>query len=407
MARVVITGFAAFTPIGNHWEAIEANLKAGVNGIDHISEWQKYDGLNTALGAAVKEFELPEHYIRKRTRSMGRVSKMSTRAAELALEQAGLIDEPCLTDGSTGVAFGSSSGTPQAIAEFGRMLIDETTQGLNSTSYIRMMSHTALVNISVFFNLKGRAYTTSSACTSGSQAIGFAYEAVKSGDQTIMIAGGSDELSASQAAVFDTLYATSTQNDQPKLTPRPFDQDRDGLVIGEGAAALIVENRDHALARGAKPLAEIVGFSTNTDGAHITQPSKQTMSIVMSNAIKVADIDQQEIGYVSAHGTATDQGDVAESQATADIFGSNILISTLKSYTGHTLGACGAMEAGIGIQMMNNNWFHPTINLENIDPNCAELDYITGAGKQAEVEYFMSNNFAFGGINTSLIFKRA
>ncbi|MEX0828307.1 MAG: beta-ketoacyl-ACP synthase, partial [Haliea sp.] len=262
-------------------------------------------------------------------------------------------------------------------------------------------------NIGVFFNLKGRIIPTSSACTSGSQGIGYAYEAIKYGHQTLMIAGGAEELCATEAAVFDTLYATSTRNAEPQLTPRPFDRDRDGLVIGEGACSLILEEREHALARGANIRAEIVGFATNSDGSHVTQPEAETMYRAMGLALENAGLPPTRVGYISAHGTATDRGDVAESHATYRLFGGNTPISALKSYTGHTLGACGALEAMVAIEMMNRGWFHATANLENPDPACAPLDYLTGEGRNINTDCVMSNNFAFGGINTSLLFVRS
>ena len=268
------------------------------------------------------------------------------------------------------------------------------------------MSHTAPVNIGLFFGINGRIYTTSSACTSGSQGIGYAYEAIKYGHQLIMLAGGADELSASEAAVFDTLFATSLRNDEPENSPRPFDCDRDGLVIGEGAGTFILEELEHALARGARIYAELVGFGTNSDGLHVTQPDCASMQAAMRLALVDAKLDSAAIGYISAHGTATEHGDIAESQATLSVFGGNTPVSSFKSYTGHTLGACGALEAWVGIMMMNEGWFHPTANLKNIDSACAGLDYIIGEPRQLDCDYLMSNNFAFGGINTSLIFKR-
>lgn len=406
MKRVVVTGMAGLSPIGCDWETIATNLREQNTGIKKMPEWSKYDGLNTRLGGPVSDFEKPAHYSRKATRSMGRVALMATRASELALEHAGLLNEPMIQDGRMGVSYGSSAGSPTAIAEFGNMLLNEATDGLTATSYIRMMAHTAPVNIGVFFGLQGRVITTSSACTSGSQGIGYAYEAIKYGHQSLMIAGGAEELCATEAAVFDTLYATSTSNDTPELTPRPFDKGRDGLVIGEGAGTLILEELEHAQARGATIYAEVVGFGTNSDGAHVTQPTSDTMRGAMERALQSAELDASAIGYISAHGTATDRGDIAESQATYDIFSGNTPISAFKSFTGHTLGACGALEAWVSIEMMNSGWFHPTANLKQVDEECAELDYIMGEGRQLDCQYVMSNNFAFGGINTSLIFKR-
>lgn len=405
MRRVVVTGMAGISPIGNDWREVSARLKAQSIGIRFMRDWEKYKGLNTRL-AAPADFSKPEYYSRKQIRSMGRVALMATYATELALIDAGLLNDPCLKNGQTGVSYGSCSGSMDAVAEFGNMLLNHSVDGLNATSYIRMMAHTAAVNIGLFFGINGRVYTTSSACTSGSQGIGYAYEAIKYGQQNVMVAGGAEELSASQAAVFDTLFATSLRNDEPDKTPRPFDRDRDGLVIGEGAGTFILEELDHALDRGARIHAELVGYGTNSDGLHVTQPDSNSMQAAIRLALKDAQLLPEAIGYISAHGTATEQGDVAESHATASVFGPHTPISAMKSYTGHTLGACGVLEAWAAVNMMNEGWFHPTANLENIDPKCAQLDYIIGDIRELDCGYVMSNNFAFGGINTSLIFKR-
>jgi 3-oxoacyl-[acyl-carrier-protein] synthase II len=404
--RVVVTGMAGISPLGNSWPEIRARLRAGRNAIVRMQDWSDYEGLNTQLGAPAAPFELSERFNRKTMRSMGRVALMATRATELALEDAGLLDAPLLGSGDMGVAFGSSAGTPSAIGDFGRMMEERSTRGINATTYIKMMAHTAPVNIGVFFGVTGRVITTSSACTSGSQGIGYAYEAIRSGKQLAMIAGGAEELCATEAAVFDTLFATSTRNDAPQATPRPFDSARDGLVIGEGAGCLILEELEHARQRGATIYAELVGFGTNSDGTHVTQPNAATMQKAMQLALADAGLEPSAIGYVNAHGTATAQGDVAESQATAAVFGKTMPISSLKSFMGHTLGACGALEAWITIQMMREGWFAPTINLEVVDSACAQLDYIRGESRSIDCGYVMSNNFAFGGINTSLIFQR-
>ena len=406
MKRVVVTGMSGISPIGSNWEQIRSNLTVEKTGVTYMSEWDKYAELNTRLAGPVTDFVKPAHYSRKVTRSMGRGSLMATAATEHALSQAGLLNNECLLDGRCGVSYGSCMGDSNAVAAFGHMLINNNIGNLNANSYLKMMPHTATVNVGVFFGLKGRAITTTSACASGSQGIGYAYEAIKFGKQQIMVAGGAEQLCATQAAVFDTLYATSTVNDTPELSPRPFDKDRDGLVIGEGAGTLILEELTHAQARGADILAEVVGFGTNTDGLHVTQPEASTMSRAMELALEDANISANKIGYISAHGTATNKGDIAEATATENIFGSGTPISALKSFTGHTLGACGALEAWISIEMMNANWFHGTANLKHIDPECGQLDYLIGAGREIHTDYVMSNNFAFGGINTSLIFKR-
>ncbi|NOS89541.1 MAG: beta-ketoacyl-ACP synthase [Methylococcaceae bacterium] len=405
MKRVVITGMAALTPIGNDWPSVAESLKTGRTGIQKMPDWAKYKGLNTQLAAPV-DFSRPGHYSRKQIRGMGRVALLATYATELALIDAGLLDDPVLKSGQVGIAYGSSSGSFDGMIDFTKMLLNCDKGSLNATSYIRMMGHTCPVNIGLHFGITGRIIPTSSACTSSSQAIGYAYETIRHGLQTIMVAGGSDELSASQPAIFDTLFATTLRNDEPDKTPRPFDVERDGLVIGEGGASFILEEREHALSRGATIYAEVSGFGTNSDGLHVTQPDAASMQGAMQLALRDAKLDAQAIGYVSAHGTATELGDIAESHATAAVFGNNIPISAMKSYTGHTLGACGAIEAWAAIQMMNAGWFHATANLDQVDPRCAGLDYIQGGVRLLECDYLMSNNFAFGGINTSLIFKR-
>ncbi|AYO14437.1 beta-ketoacyl-ACP synthase [Vibrio owensii] len=403
--RVVVTGMSGVTAFGNDWSAVEPKLRDCQNATQYMPSYEQYDGLNTKLAAPVTDFELPKHYKRKQVRGMGRVSKLATVATENALSQAGLIGNDVLTNGQTGIAYGSSTGSTDAIGAFGVMLNDKTTKAITATTYVQMMPHTTAVNVGLFFGLKGRVIPTSSACTSGSQAIGYAYEAIKHGYQTVMIAGGAEELCPTESAVFDTLFATSLKNDAPKSTPRPYDTERDGLVIGEGAGTLVLEEYEHAVARGAKIYAEIIGFASNCDAAHVTQPQMETMQICMEMALQNAGISADQIDYVSAHGTATDRGDIAESNATANALG-KVPISSLKSYFGHTLGACGAIEAWLSLEMMHGGWFNPTLNLENLDPQCGDLDYISGQGRELNVEYLMSNNFAFGGINTSLIFKK-
>ena len=405
MKRVVVTGMAGFSPIGSNWAAIQTRLRSMDTAITRMDDWDKYEGLNTRLGAPVLDFETPG-YTRKQLRSMGRVAQFGVRSSELALQHAGLLESELLSSGMIGVSYGSSAGDVDAIADFGNMLLNLSSDGLNANSYIKMMGHTSPVNIGVFFGLQGRVLTTSSACTSGSQGVGYGYEAIKYGQQVAMITGGCEALCATEAAVFDTLFATSVRNDEAYLSPRPFDKDRDGLVIGEGGGTLVLEELDHALSRGATIHAELVGFGTNSDGCHVTQPSAPTMEKVIRLSLKDANLSPEEIGYISAHGTATDRGDIAESKATEQVFGNKTPISALKSFTGHTLGACGALEAWLAIEMMNCNWFHATANLESIDPRCGDLDYIVNEGRNIETEYVMSNNFAFGGINTSLIFKR-
>ena len=405
MKRVVVTGMSGITSLGETADQIFEQFQLGKSGIRYMSDWTVYTDLRSKLGAPVSSFTIPKHFNRKVTRGMGRVALMSVISAEKALENAGLLNHAILSSGEAGVAYGSSAGSVDAVKEFGAMLLDNNMNQLNATTYIRMMSHTSAVNMTVYFGLKGLTLPTSSACTSGSMAIGQAYEAIKYGKQTLMIAGGAEEISAAGSAVFDVLLATSVQNDHPEKTPRPFDKARDGLVIGEGAGTLILEEYEHAIARGATIYAEIIGYGSNTDGQHVTRPNSETMGRCMELALKDANISIDEIGYVNAHGTSTDQGDIAETQATAFILGKKP-ISSLKSYFGHTLGACGAIEAWLGIEMLLRQQFIPTLNLDEVDPACGDLDYIVGQSREIKTDVIMSNNFAFGGINTSLLFKK-
>ena len=405
MKRVVVTGMASITSLGEDTETIMQRMQAGESGIRYMPEWERYADLRTRLGGPVPHFTEPAHFTRKVKRGMGRVALMATIVAERALDDAGLLGDDIIGSGQTGVAFGSSSGNVEAIAEFGAMVLEDDVKKITATSYIRMMGHTTAVNISVYFGLKGRTLPTSCACTSGSMAIGQAYEAIKYGKQTVMIAGGAEELSATQAAVFDVLFATSCRHDAPQLTPRPYDKDRDGLVIGEGAGCLILEEYEHAVARGATIYAELVGYGSNTDGMHVTQPNRATMAECMRLSLADADLQADAIHYINGHGTATEQGDIAESQATMEVMGTNIPISSLKGYFGHTLGACGAIEAMLAITMMQQQTFIANLNLDQVDTACAPLNYIQGQAQHLQAAYIMSNNFAFGGINTSLIFR--
>ena len=393
------------SPLGSTVENAFMRLKTYENCVQFWEKLTEYDRLNSALGAPVIGFEAPSHFTRKITRTMGRISVMAVKTAEDALIDANLLGDEIVK--TAGVSYGSSMGSMDALLDFYSMCIDKKVKLLNSGSYIKMMPQTAAVNISLYFKTNGRLIPTSTACTSGSMGIGYAYEAIKDGYQNIMIAGGAEEIHPTQVGVFDALYATSTKNSAPKTTPRPFDKERDGLVIGEGAGTLILEEYESAIKRGAKIYAEIAGFATNTDGDHITNPNKDKMADVMKLALKSANLKPSDIGYINAHGTGTINGDIAESKAVEEVFGkNNVPISTIKSYTGHTLGACGAIEAILSIMMMKNSWFSPNLNLENVDENCGELDYIMHEGRNLDIDYIMTNNFAFGGINTSLILKR-
>ena len=411
MKRVVITGIGAVTAFGKEWRDIQAAFRRKQNAVQAKADWTtRYPELEARLGAEIFDYQPPAHWNRKQLRSLGRVSQFAVEAAERALADAGLLDEngeisAYLKDGRMGVACGSSTGSTNDIKDAAELLMTGKSDGFNANTYVRMMPHTAAANIGIFFGLTGRIIPTSSACSSGSQGIGYAYESIKYGLIPMMLAGGAEEFCPSEVYVFDSLYAASRNVNQPKQTPRPYDRDRDGLVIGEGAGIFVLEELEHALARNANIIAEVVGYGANSDGAHVTRPQKDTMQRCMELALKDANLSPQKIGYVNGHGTATEQGDIAETLATEAVFG-KIPLSSQKSYLGHTLGACGALESWFSIEMMRDGWFAPTINLDNIDERCGKLDYIQGDGRHIDTDYVMNNNFAFGGVNTSLIFKR-
>lgn len=409
MKRVVVTGIGGITAFGRQWKEIKAAFKRKQNAVQSMNWDGRYPELEAKLGAPISDYAPPAHWTRKQLRSMGRVSNLCVDAAEDALKSAGLwLDGEInsnLADGRMGVACGSSTGSTKDIRDLGELLITGRSGNFSANTYVRMMPHTTAANIGIFFGLTGRIIPTSSACSSGSQGIGYAYEAIKYGLIPMMLAGGGEEFCPSEVYVFDSLYAASRNNDNPSKTPCPYDRDRDGLVIGEGAGIFVLEELEHALTRGANIIAEVVGYGANSDGSHVTRPQKETMQRCIELAIKDANIEPGQIGYVNGHGTATEQGDIAETLATEAVFG-NIPLSSQKSYLGHTLGACGALESWFSIEMMRDGWFAPTINLENVDERCGKLDYIQGEGRDIQTDYVMNNNFAFGGVNTSLIFKR-
>lgn len=407
--RVVVTGIGAITAFGRTWSEVRSAFEQKQNAVRNMGWNDKYPELEAQLGAPLPNYNPPTHWTRKQLRSMGRVSQLCVDAAEQALANAGLLNDgevsPLIKNGNMGVASGSSTGSTADVRDMAELLMTGKSDTFNASTYVRAMPHTTAANVGIFFGLQGRIIPTSSACSSGSQGIGYAYEAIKYGMIPMMLAGGGEEFCPSEVYVFDSLYAASRNNDNPKGSPRPYDRDRDGLVIGEGGGMFVLEELEHALNRDANIIAELVGYGANSDGSHVTQPQAETMQRCMELALKDAGISADQIGYVSGHGTATEKGDIAETQATEAVFG-RVPISSQKSYLGHTLGACGALESWFCIEMMRDRWFAPTLNLENIDERCGQLDYIQGDGRRIHTDYVMNNNFAFGGVNTSLIFKR-
>nr|WP_318710517.1 beta-ketoacyl-ACP synthase [uncultured Treponema sp.] len=407
--RVVVTGAGMLSALGRTWDEAFVKLKKKKNLIKYMKEWEYLEKMGTKLACPYTE-ELPK-FPRKKIRGMGRVGLLSLVATDDALRMAGLVYEEGnsieeLKNGRTGIAYGSCMGSMESMADLIGIVERGDFSNVDSQTYIKCMPQTCAANLSIYYQIRGRVIVTDTACTSGSQAIGYAYEAIADGKQDIMVAGGADELSAADSAIFDVMGAASRRNTSPETTPAAWDKNRDGLVLGEGAGTLILESLEHALNRGAKIYAEVVGFGTNMDGTHITRPNSETQAISLELALEDAGILPDKIAYINAHGTATDHGDVSESKAVYKVFGRAVPISTTKGYIGHTLGACGAIESLLTIKMMNEGWFHPNLNLVEVDPECAPLDYIKDDGRKMDAEYVMSNNFAFGGVNTSLVFKK-
>lgn len=404
--RVVVTGVGLASPIGNDLPTVSAALRSGTHGIRRMPEWDGVRDLFTRLGAPVRDLSLS--FPRKLVRTMGRVSLLATHATEQAVAQAGLSRER-LHEPDVSVAYGSTAGSAAEQERWCASLVrNGGLSGLGSLDYVKFMSHTCAANLGIYFQITGRIVSTCAACVSGSQAIGAGFELIRAGHANVALCGGAEELHFTSAAIFDLLYATSKKyNDDPAGAPRPFDADRDGLVVGEGACTLVLESLDHARARGAQPLLEVLGYATNCDGQHVTNPSTRGMALVMRAALADARVPAEAIGYVNAHATGTEVGDIAESHATAELFGDRVPVSSTKGFSGHTLGACGALETAFCMVMMAEGWLAPNRNLVNVDPRCAPLDYVRGAARQASVEITMNNNFAFGGINTSLVLGRA
>ena len=404
--RIVVTGIGFRSPIGNTLSELKDSLIKNISGIKYMPEWDKMQNLRTRLAGICESID--EMSIeRKHRRSMGRVAILASLACVDAIADSGL-DETVIASADCGVSFGSTAGSSDSMEEFLKQIIEEKSlKGAQSSTYLKFMSHTCASNVAMMFQAKGPLIASCTACTSGSQGIGFAYEAIKRGNAKIMLSGGAEEMHILDAAIFDIMHATSTKfNDRPDMTPRPFDSSRDGLVVGEGGGCLVLEDYEYAKKRGSKIYAEIIGFGNSCDGSHLTNPNEEGMADAMRRAIKDAGIGIEDIGHVNAHATATEAGDIAESKATYSIFSDKVPVTGFKGYMGHTLGACGAIESIITIMMMNEGFIAPTRNLETPDPNCAPIQHVTGGVRDTKFSIGMNNNFAFGGVNTSLIFKK-
>ena len=404
--RVVVTGMGLCSPIGNDLATVREALREGRGGIKAMPEWPERYRMHTGVAGLVEGITT-KLYPRRKIRSMGRVALLSAYASERAVADAGL-DPEALGDGLVGLAYGSTHGSSAETESSCREVFGATSlQGVAGSHFLKFMSHTCAANLAEFFGIRGRVQPTCSACTSGSQAIGTGYEYIQHGHADVMLVGGAEEAHFIPAGVFDVMFAASARyNATPEATPRPFDAGRDGVVIGEGAGTLVLERLDRALARDAKIYAELTGYATACDGLHLTSPSWEGMARCMELGLAAAKLSASEVDYVNAHGTATELGDIAESKATAAVFGARVPVSTQKSYTGHTLGACGALESVFSLLMLESGFIAANRNLDTLDQRCAPLDYVRGSARAAKLDVIINNNFAFGGINTSLVFRR-
>ncbi|MBN4049543.1 beta-ketoacyl-ACP synthase [bacterium AH-315-N03] len=392
-------------PLGNDVDELIERLRRGDTGVRYMPEWDHVKDLKGRLGGIVAGLDLRKRYPRKKRRTMGRVALLATYASEQAVAQAGLTAD-ILTNGRTGIAYGTTSPASQAMEDFcGTLFTEHTVRGLDSTAFLKFMTHTAAANLAQYYEVRGRIVPVNSACTSASQAIGYAYEAINTGKQDAMICGGAEEQHYATAVTFDLMMATSCRyNKTPELSPRPFDSKRDGLVVSEGAATVVLESEDHAKARGATILAELIGFGTSCDGVHMTANSRDGMRSAMQLALDDAGHDPGDIDYVNAHATATDIGDIEESHATWELFERAVPISSIKGTMGHTLGACGALETITCVRMLRDGFLAGTKNLDEVDERCAPLGYLRET-IEASPRIVMTNNFAFGGVNTSLVLR--
>jgi len=404
--RVMVTGIGFRSPIGNSLSELQESLEKNRSGIKYISKWEQLENLRTKVAGVcedIDEMSIP----RKHRRSMGRVAILAALATQDAVNDSGL-DERKIASSECGLSFGSTAGSSHSMESFLKQIFENRSlKGLQSSTYLKFMSHTCAANLAMMYQVQGPVIASCTACVSGSQGIGFAYEAIQRGRTNIMLSGGAEEMHFMDAVIFDIMHATSTKyNNNPNMTPRPFDIERDGLVVGEGGACLVLEDYEHAKKRGAKIYAEIAGYGTNCDGSHLTNPSDKGMLGAMNRALEDAEMNNDDIQHINAHATSTEAGDIAESIATYSLFKDTVPVSAFKGYMGHTLGACGAIESIITILMMREGFIAPTRNLNNPDPDCAPINHVKGEVREYKFSIGMNNNFAFGGINTSLIFKK-
>jgi len=407
--RVVITGIGVLCPLGLDISATWEGLIAGRSGIDYITLFDA-GPLETRFAGEVKGFEPTDYISRKDARHMDRFSQMAVAASRQAVEQSGIQINSTNQD-NIAIVVGSGIGGLTTLFEQIKILLEKGPSRVSPFLAPMMISDMAAAQISIALGVKGINLCTTSACSSSSDAIGVAYEIIKRGDAQAAIAGGSEAIiNPVGITTFNALKAISTRNEAPQLASRPFDAERDGFVISEGACLLVLESLDHAQKRGADILAEIIAYGASADAYHVTQPAEggEGAAKAMQLALDKAGLAPNELDYINAHGTSTPLNDKAETMAIKTVFGEHaykIPISSTKSMIGHLIGASGAVEAAICIMVIQHGLIPPTINLTHPDPEC-DLDYVPNVARQAKVTTALSNSFGFGGHNSVLAFRQ-
>lgn len=403
--RVVVTGVGAMSPLGHGASRLMAGLLQGRSGISRVEELRKVQGLRSLVAGLVPPVD-PKCIDRKYRRSMSPMSVYATLACREALAQAG-VPQDDLSGGRLGLCIGSTIGSSFTYEEFfSDYLKDFSLERVKSTMFFKIMGHSCASNVAQALGIKGRVMAPAAACATGVQTVGLGFEAIALGKQDMMLCGGADELHPLTVATFDIINAASVRyNDQPASTPRPFDKDRDGTVCSEGCGILLLESLDSARARGAQILGEITGFATTSDPTNISNPDPAAIAACMRAALRDAGLEPGQIGYINAHATATELGDIAESVAIHELFGPRVPVSSLKGSLGHALAASGAIELIATLGMLERNLLLPTRNLEIIDSRCAPVGFLREPTEIA-ADVAIKNNFALGGVNASLIVRK-
>lgn len=407
MRRVVVTGLGGVCPIGNDIETIWKNALAGKSGVGPVTRFDATE-FGCRIAAEVKDFDVTPYMPSKEARRFDRFIHFGIAAAFQAIEDSGLDSEKENLR-RIGCAVGSGIGGIPMIMDNHETLLNRGPRRVSPFLIPGCIINMVSGQLAIMTGFKGPNMAHVSACSTGLHSIGEAAWMIKRGDADVMVAGGTDApICGLPMAGFDSMHAMSRRNDEPQKASRPFDKDRDGFVFGEGAGVLVLEEYEHALARGAKIYAELVGYGLTADAHHITTPNTEGPAYCMRMAIDQAGINPRDIDYLNAHGTSTVLGDVNETNAIKEVFGEhakNLLISSSKSMIGHLFGGAGGMEAVLTVLALHHQVVAPTINLDNPDPQC-DLDYCANTAREKKIRYAMKNSFGFGGTNGSLIFKK-